>query len=75
MAFPVWGTDRYIEFSSLCSAAAHAGTVDLAEGGRIYFQFLEWDDAYVGSDRNGIVSMDEEPWPVSIEFTADPGGP
>lgn len=66
--WPVWGTDNYHEYSSLCSAAVHAGVVDAEAGGRIFFTFPIFDDAYDGSVRNGIESLDREPHPVSFEF-------
>lgn len=70
--YQVWGTDTYHGNSSLCSAAVHAGVINAAAGGRIFFYFpLNEADDYVGSARNGIESLDREHWPLSFEFLAE----
>jgi hypothetical protein len=52
----VWGTDRYSSDSSLCTAAVHAGVIDLDSGGPITVR-LEEGAVYEGSLRNGVRSL------------------
>lgn len=55
----IWGTDVYTNDSSLCTAAAHAGVITLAEGGPITIIREPGRDEYPASTQNGITS---EPW-------------
>lgn len=52
----VWGTDIYTADSSICVAAAHAGVITRAEGGRVVVTSLPGQDSYSGSERNGITT-------------------
>ncbi len=51
----VYGTDVYPSNNSICVAAVHAGLID-RDGGVVTVQLNPGADAYVGSDRNGIVT-------------------
>lgn len=55
----IWGTDVYTNDSGLCTAAAHAGVITLAEGGPITIIREPGRDEYPASTQNGITS---EPW-------------
>jgi hypothetical protein len=66
------GTDIYLTFSSICTAAVHAGVITLDEGGPITIRFWYHWPSYQGSERNGISSSDSgggngfriiPPWP------------
>ena len=53
----IWGTDRYLRISKLCTAALHAGAVTLA-GGNITVEFHKGmdGDKFLGSRRNGVAT-------------------
>jgi LCCL domain len=55
-ASDVWGTDRYTDDSSVCSAAVHAGRVTLRNGGAVTIVIGPADKEYVASTRNGVTS-------------------
>ena len=57
----VWGTDTYTDDSSLCTAAVHAGVITLA-GGALRVEAVDGLEAYVGSLRNGVESLDYGSW-------------
>lgn len=54
----IYGTDRYLNISSLCGAAAHKGVITFA-GGNITVEFHKGSkgDKYVGSNKNNITSL------------------
>lgn len=62
----VWGTDIYTSDSSVCLAAAHAGTIDLEVGGLLLVTMSEGLDEYVGSEANGITTDDYGTWSASF---------
>ncbi len=66
----VWGTDTYTDDSSLCTAAVHAGVITLA-GGSIHVEAVAGLDAYEGSLRNGVESLDYGSWGRSFVFLAE----
>jgi hypothetical protein len=55
-AAPIWGTGVYIEGSSICAAAVHAGAITLADGGLVTIEILPGEASYPGSSANGITS-------------------
>lgn len=55
---PVWGTTVYADGSSICTAAVHAGLVDLASGGDVTIVRQPGEPEYRGSLRHGIRSLD-----------------
>ncbi|NJM54038.1 MAG: hypothetical protein HC846_12045 [Blastocatellia bacterium] len=57
----IYGTDRYLRISKLCTAALHAGVVTLA-GGNITAEFHigTKGDKYLGSNRNGVATWSWE---------------
>jgi hypothetical protein len=64
---PVWGTDIYIEGSSICAAGVHAGVITLENGGYVTVEILPGEPFYQGSTRNGITS---ETFPTPGQFNA-----
>ena len=54
-AAPVWGTGIYIEGSSICAAAVHAGVISF-DGGIVTVEILPGEMAYPGSTQNGVTS-------------------
>lgn len=65
-AHTVWGTDTYTDDSSVCTAGVHAGRVDLVDGGTVVIEMREGEDAYTGSERNGVTTSDYGVWPGSF---------
>lgn len=68
--FPVWGTDLYTHDSSICTAAVHAGFIDLEVGGAVQIELLPGRSSYVGSLRNGVRTDDWGEWPQSFQVVA-----
>lgn len=64
---PVWGTDIYIEGSSICAAGVHAGVITLENGGYVTVEILPGEAFYQGSTRNGITS---DSFPTPGQFNA-----
>lgn len=64
----VWGTEVYTEDSSICTAAVHAGLIEVEEGGEVTFELSEGRDAYRGSEANGIASLDYGSYGGSFSF-------
>jgi|GEM_PF-2485091 len=72
----VWGTDIYTDDSSVCLAAAHAGTIDLEVGGLLLVTMSEGLDEYTGSEANGVTTSDYGKWSSSFStapFVQDSG--
>lgn len=64
----IWGTDVYTNDSGLCTAAAHAGVITLAEGGPITIIREPGRDEYSASTRNGISSESWGSWGGSFRI-------
>jgi hypothetical protein len=54
----VWGTDTYTLDSSICTAAVHAGKIQLDAGGLVTLEMRPGEPSYRGSERNGIKTND-----------------
>ena len=63
----IYGTNVYPSNNSLCTAALHAGKIDL-EGGVVTVQLNPGAESYAGSSRNGIDSGNLPATPRSIVF-------
>jgi hypothetical protein len=61
-----WGTDIYTLDSSICTAAVHAGKIQLATGGPVTIQRYPGEPHYKGSRRNGIATKDYEHYDASF---------
>ena len=64
---PLWGTDTYIEGSSICTAGVHAGAITLQDGGTVTIEILPGEPSYPGSTRNGVTS---DTFPTRGQFDA-----
>lgn len=58
----VWGTDAYTDDSTICSAAMHAGLIDLAHGGAFVLTIEAGRSSYEGSVRHGISTRPYGSW-------------
>lgn len=54
----VWGTDIYTADSSICTAAVHAGRLNMENGGSVTIDLRPGESAYKGTTRNGIKTND-----------------
>jgi hypothetical protein len=63
----VWGTETYTTDSNVCLAAAHAGALKIASGGKVRVKMVKSLPNYTGSEKNGIKSAD---WATSWGDTA-----
>lgn len=52
----LWGTNVYTDDSSICTAAVHAGYIEVASGGRVTIEIRPAQAAYQGVTRNGVTS-------------------
>src|SRR5262249_37191385 len=57
----VWGTDVYSDDSNICAAAVHAGIIGLS-GGALRVLPRDGLEAYRGTTRNGVTSLDYGRW-------------
>ncbi len=64
----VYGTDRYTDDSSVCTAAVHAGLITFASGGDVTIEIRPDAETYVGSERNGVFSGNWSGWFGSFVF-------
>jgi hypothetical protein len=70
----VWGTDLYTDDSLLCAAAVHAGKLDKL-GGIVLVTWIPGQPTYVGSERNGVTTLDYGKWTRSFFLqSVDPNG-
>lgn len=63
----VWGTDIYSDDSNICTAAVHAGVIGLA-GGAVRVLPRAGIDAYRGTTRNGVATLDYGRWERAFEL-------
>jgi hypothetical protein len=71
----VWGSDVYTDDSSVCTAAGHAGVVDLARGGTATVTVLAGESNYVGTTRHGVTTRTWGSWGRSFAFEAGVASP
>lgn len=67
----VWGTGTYTADSSICTAAQHAGLIDAADGGVVAIEVVDGQDAYEGTEANGITSSSYGSFGLSFTFPDD----
>ncbi len=67
----VWGTDTYTADSSICTAAAHAGLITVADGGAVTIDVGEGAQSYEGTTAHGITSSSYGPYNPSYTFPED----
>lgn len=68
----VWGTDYYTSDSSICTAAVHAGVINMGRGGTVTFYMSGGLSAYPGSSRNGINTSTWGSYTSTFAFTPNP---
>jgi hypothetical protein len=71
----LWGTDLYTTDSTLAMAAVHAGVLQVGQTGVVKVMILPGQQAYVGSQRNGVVSSPWPQYPASFSVAAPDNGP
>lgn len=64
----LWGTNVYTDDSSICTAAVHAGYIELTSGGAVTIEIRPGQSGYTGVTRNGIVSRGYGSWAGSFVF-------
>ncbi|MEZ4393812.1 MAG: LCCL domain-containing protein [Polyangiales bacterium] len=71
----VWGSDTYSDDSSICTAAAHSGRINLAQGGVVQIQIGPGQASYVGTIRGGVTTRHFGSFPGSFTIVggATPG--
>jgi hypothetical protein len=68
MGGALWGTDMYTLDSSLAMAAVHAGVLKMGQTGVVRVTILPQQQAFRGSTRNGVTSMDYGLFPGAFKF-------
>ena len=63
-----WGTDLYTDDSSICTAAVHAGLVDVESGGTVTIEMRPGEGSYTGSRRNGVSTGHFGAWANAFSF-------
>ncbi len=64
-----WGSGTYTADSSICSAAAHAGVITIADGGQVTVQMTEGLEAYEASEANGLLSAQWGSYDLSFQVS------
>ncbi|MBS1811183.1 MAG: hypothetical protein JST84_23670 [Acidobacteria bacterium] len=64
----VWGTDVYTDDSSICTAAVHAGRINVQTGGKVTIEIRAGQSQYTGSLRNGVTTAGYGSWHGSYVF-------
>lgn len=62
----LWGTDLYTDDSSICTAAVHAGVINIAAGGTVTIEIRPGANSYSGAMRNGVASKSFGPYAGSF---------
>jgi hypothetical protein len=64
----IWGTDTYSDDSSICTAAVHAGLIDLEQGGEVTIKMRPGLTDYASSRRHDVTSGELGPWDNAFTF-------
>jgi hypothetical protein len=70
----VWGTNIYTDDSSVCTAAVHAGVIELATGGQVIIEMRDGQQSYPSTTREGIKSSSYGRWDGSFVVIGSPYG-
>jgi hypothetical protein len=62
----LWGTGTYTDDSSVCTAAAQTGTINVTVGGSVTIEIRKGRAAYIGSRRHGVTSSSYGAWSGSF---------
>jgi hypothetical protein len=69
--YNIWGTDVFIDNSSVCTAAVYSGLIALNTGGTVVIEIRPGQDSYYGLVRNGVRSKSYGSWTGSFVFTGE----
>ena len=70
-----YGTDIYTDDSSVCTAAAHVGVIDTANGGTVTIEMRPGEQSYRALTLNGITTLPWSSWNSSfVVVSAQRGG-
>jgi hypothetical protein len=64
----LWGVNVYTDDSSICTAAVHAGYIEVASGGTVTIEIRPGQASYAGVTRNGVTSKGYGSWSGSFVF-------
>lgn len=70
----LWGTNVYTDDSSVCTAAVHAGFIEVASGGTVTIEIRAGQASYQGITRNGVTSRAYGSWTGSFTFVGRVSG-
>jgi hypothetical protein len=70
----LWGTGVYTDDSSVCTAAAHAGSITTTDGGLVTIEIRPGQTAYGGGDANGITARTYGSYYGSFAIVASTAG-
>ncbi len=62
----IWGSDVYTADSSICTAAVHAGIINIKDGGEVTIEFRPGRQLYGSTTRNGVTSANYGEYPHSF---------
>ncbi len=71
----VWGTGTYTADSRICRAAIHAGVIPPGGGGTVIVSPAPGQQAYRGTQANGITTTNFGPWRASFTLATASGAP
>ena len=74
MTSRLWGTNVYTDDSSICTAAVHAGFIEVVSGGTVTIEIRPGQASYQGVNRNGVASKDYGSWAGSFVFVGKVSG-
>jgi len=69
-----WGTNVYTDDSSVCTAAVHAGVIEVSRGGRVTIEMVDGQQSYAGTTREGVKTNSYGPWGGSFIVVGSPYG-
>lgn len=68
----VWGSNPYTDDSSVCTAAVHAGLIQIGAGGRVEIEIAAGSAQYLGTEANGVKSASYGAFEGSFVFPGLP---
>jgi hypothetical protein len=69
--YNIWGTDVFIDSSSVCTAAVYSGLITQDTGGTVVIEIRPGQDSYGGFMRYGVKSKSYGHWDGSFVFTGE----
>lgn len=62
----LWGSGPYTDDSSICTAAVHAGVINVVSGGNVTIEIQRGSTSYAASSRHGVNSRSYGAWSGSF---------